>query len=246
MSDYEKYNFIKNTWHSPRNYVLPFSEHNKNNRIAKRLLSHDQLAKYEWLSYSLVHIGLYCEYCVVFAQGSGRNKTECLKSLVQTAVTKFAKLFGKDVVLDIHDSNKYHKESILRSNTFVNCYENPTFDIRNVLSEGRKRQVEENRKRLVPIMRSVIFLARQNIPFRGHRDDAELFNTSRVNEGNFRELLRFRIEAGDRVLEEHLRSTSSKATNINKTTQNQLIHFCSEEIISTIITKIKSATFYSN
>ncbi|KAG5889394.1 hypothetical protein JTB14_018269 [Gonioctena quinquepunctata] len=244
MNDYKKYNFIKNTWHPPRNHVLPFSEHNKNNRIVKRYLNHDHLAKYEWLLYSLVHKGLYCKFCVVFAQGSGRNKTECLKSLVQTAMTKFDKLFGKDGVLDIHDSNKYHKEAILRSNTFVNCHENPTFDIRNVLSEGRKRQVEENRKRLVPIIRCVIFLARQNIPFCGHRDDGELFNTSQVNEGNFRELLRFRIEAEDRVLEEHLRSTSSKATYISKTTQNQLIHFCSEDIISTIFTKIKSAQFY--
>ncbi|KAG5880323.1 hypothetical protein JTB14_018528 [Gonioctena quinquepunctata] len=87
--------------------------------------------------------------------------------------------------------------------------------------------------------------ARQNIPFRGHRNDGELFNTSRVNEGNFRDLLRFRIEAGDRVLEEPLSSTSSKTTYISKTTQNQLIHFCSEEIMSTIITKIKFAKFYS-
>ncbi|KAG5873095.1 hypothetical protein JTB14_035247 [Gonioctena quinquepunctata] len=105
----------------------------------------------------------------------GRNKTECLNSLVQTAVTKFAKFFGKDGDLDIHDSNKYHEEEILRSNTFVNYYENPTSDMRNVLSKGRKRQV--------------IFSARQNIPSRGHRDNGELFNTSRINEGNFRELL---------------------------------------------------------
>ncbi|KAG5866765.1 hypothetical protein JTB14_031274 [Gonioctena quinquepunctata] len=140
-------------------------------------------------------------------------------------------VFGKYGVLDIHDSNKYHKEAILRSNTFVNCYENPSFDIRNVLSEGRKRQVEENRKRLVPMQGKIFHFV---------DDDGELFNTSRVNEVNFRELLRFRIEVG-----EHLRTTSSKATYISETTQNRFIHFCSEEIISTMITKIKSAKFHS-
>ncbi|KAG5891511.1 hypothetical protein JTB14_014435 [Gonioctena quinquepunctata] len=103
----------------------------------------------------------------------------------------------------------------------------------------------KGRKTFSTLDLATLFKARQNIPFCGHRDDGELFNTSRVDEGNFRELLRFRIEAGDRVLEVHLRMTSSKATYISKTTQNQLIHFCSEEIISTIITKIKSVKFYS-
>ncbi|KAI8771532.1 52 kDa repressor of the inhibitor of the protein kinase [Biomphalaria glabrata] len=39
---------------------------------------------------------------------------------------------------------------------------------------------------------------------------------------NLRELLKFRVDAGDQVLEKHLKSSASNATIISKTTQNEL------------------------
>ena len=91
----------------------------------------------------------------------------------------------------------------------------------------------ENRERLKPIVESVAFLGRQNIPFRGHRDDGELFQSKEccrdsvssdvLNEGNFRELLRFRVSAGDELLKGHLETAGANATYISKTTQNALI-----------------------
>jgi len=66
------------------------------------------------------------------------------------------------------------------------------------------RTVDENRKRIRPIIQSLLFLARQNIALRGHRDDGNLLdnmdsnqNSIVGNEENFRELLKFRIESGD-------------------------------------------------
>ena len=66
------------------------------------------------------------------------------------------------------------------------------------MDSQRQRQVMENRARLRPIIESIIFLCRQNIPLRGHRDDGSLFDQdsgdvscANVNEGNFRELLVF-------------------------------------------------------
>ena len=67
----------------------------------------------------------------------------------------------------------------------------------NQINTERLKQIKENRLRLRPIVESIIFLGRQNVPFRGHRDDGLLQSTSPVNEGNFRELLRFRIKSGD-------------------------------------------------
>lgn len=62
-------------------------------------------------------------------------------------------------------------------------------------------------------------LGKQNISLRGHRDDSPLdFN----NQGNFKELLKYRIHAGDTNLEKHLQNSSSRATYISKTTQNSL------------------------
>ena len=52
------------------------------------------------------------------------------------------------------------------------------------------KQVTENRERLKPILESIIFLGRQNIPLRGHRDDdsLNLDNMPLSNEENFQEL----------------------------------------------------------
>ncbi|KAG8189774.1 hypothetical protein JTE90_017690 [Oedothorax gibbosus] len=89
---------------------------------------------------------------------------------------------------------------------------------------------------------------RQNIPLRGHRDDGLIDSSSSssiVNEGNFRELLRFRISAGDTALQKHLENTSANATYISKTTQNEIIEVCKEEIFDILKTKINSSTYYS-
>jgi len=67
-----------------------------------------------------------------------------------------------------------------------------------------------------------------------------------LNEGNFRELLKFRVKSGDSVLENHLKNTSSKATYISKTTQNEIIECCSKVILNHILSRIKEGSgFYS-
>lgn len=66
-----------------------------------------------------------------------------------------------------------------------------------------------------------------------------------VNEGNFREMLRFRIKAGDTRLENHLKTSNSKATYISYTIQNELIEVCKKEITLHILNEIEHAKFYS-
>ncbi|KAJ8937550.1 hypothetical protein NQ314_011785 [Rhamnusium bicolor] len=95
---------------------------------------------------------------------------------------------------------------------FLATYDHPELDIRNRLNEERRIQVLENRQRLVPILKTIILHGQQNIPLRGHRDDGPLlgeegeFNLVGNNDGCFRALLRFRIDAGDIQLKEHLRN----------------------------------------
>ncbi|KAG8187403.1 hypothetical protein JTE90_016947 [Oedothorax gibbosus] len=134
------------------------------------------------------------------------------------------------------------------SKDFESTYINSDTEIRNKLDSARLRQINENRARLVPIIESIIFLGRQNIPLRGHRDDGLIDSSSSssiVNEGNFRELLRFRISAGDTALQKHLENTSANATYISKTTQSEIIEVCKEEIFDILKTKINSSTYYS-
>lgn len=94
-------------------------------------------------------------------------------------------------------------------------------------------------------MDSIVFLGRQNIALRGHRDDGPLQVDSLINEGNFRELLKSRIRCEDSELKNRLENSSSRATYISKSTQNEVIRCCGEEILSVIISRIQQAKFYA-
>ena len=124
----------------------------------------------------------------------------------------FAKLFGKDGDLTMHDKATYHKGAVEAGIHFLKNYNEPATNIVNRLNTQRLQQVLENRQRLTPIVETVIFLGRQNIPFRGHRDDGNLFDIDdedsdvMTNEGNFRQLLKFRVSSGDSNLENHLKT----------------------------------------
>lgn len=65
------------------------------------------------------------------------------------------------------------------------------------------------------------------------------------NEGNFRALLRMRIEAGDEKLRNHFKSCGKNATYISWNIQNQIIDACDKVIKSHIVKDVKDATFFS-
>nr|CAI5827617.1 unnamed protein product [Callosobruchus analis] len=139
---------------------------------------------------------------------------------------------------------------MLDASNFMTCYKNPKYELENLLSKSRLQKIEENRRRLKPIIKTIIFLGRQNIPLRGHRDDGPLFSDVDQdqylnNEGNFRELLRFRVDAGDKELENHLLSTTARTTYISKRTQNELINCCKDEIRQTLVRKIKKSVYFA-
>ena len=151
----------------------------------------------------------------------------------------------------MHDQATYHKEAVEAGRNFFKNYNEPAINIVNRLNAQRLEQVLENRQRLTPIVESVIFLGRQNIPFRGHRDDGSLLDIDdedsevMTNEGNFRELLRYRVSGGDSNLENHLKTASASATYISKTTQNALIECCGEEICEKILSRVRESKYYA-
>lgn len=247
ISDEAKYQYLKNTWCPPLSYKLPYSEHKKNVKLEKRFLNFNHLNTFEWVSFSDKYQGLFCKYCVIFC--TVKDKLN-LKSLVTEPVKKFAKLTGKDGVFETHNNTKYHKNALVKSQSFLKVFNNPSFDIRNEINTKRLELIKENRARLIPIIKTIILQGRQNIPFRGHRDDGPLFTNDEcgdisVNEGNFRELLKFRVDAGDKLLEDHLKKSSSSATYISKTIQNELINCCGIAILKTIKERVFSSKFYS-
>ncbi|XP_063623118.1 52 kDa repressor of the inhibitor of the protein kinase-like [Cydia splendana] len=82
---------------------------------------------------------------------------------------------------------------------------------------------------------------------RGHRDDGSLESESSDGhgEGNFRALLKFRIDAGDEILRDHVKTCPKNASYISKSTQNDLIECCGELISNKIVNKIKKSKYFT-
>lgn len=253
LDDFTKCNLLENPWSpSDNSYDFPYSVHSKSGREVKRYVKRHHLAEHHWLVLSHVDRGLYCKYCTLFAgdHGTGQSSTQ-LGIFVKKPLKSFAKLFGKDGYITTHENTKYHKDAVSAGKNFLLSYHAPELEVINRVNTQRLKQVQENRARLYPIIETIVLCGRQNIPFRGHRDDGSIFlptaeNNSIVsNEGNFRELLRFRIAAGDTNLEKQLKNVSANATYISKSTQNELINCCGEEIQKIILERVRQAKWFS-
>ncbi|XP_050517998.1 52 kDa repressor of the inhibitor of the protein kinase-like [Diabrotica virgifera virgifera] len=150
--------------------------------------------------------------------------------------------------LKIHNGTKYHNENMIASKHFSLVMDGERADIVCSLNSAQKAVEEENKKKLIPINKTIMFCGMQNIPLRGHRDDGQLLNETDSEphrEGNFRALLRFRIDAGDKQLEEHVKSCGKNASYISKTIQNDLISCCGEVIKNQIVSQITYAQFFT-
>lgn len=241
---------LQNHWEPPAEYKFPHSNHNKGGKVEKRYLKKEHLDKYKsWLALSPSKQGLFCKVCPFFAPAlkGGHHGGMKLNTLVIVPLTKFSKLLGKDGDLECHSKTLYHQQALERANDFLISYKNPEKSIENQVDTYRMKRAKRNRKKLSFSLQNVIFLGRQNIPFRGHRDDGSVFSKEPrlSNKGNFKELMKFRVEeCGDTELAAQYSSDSKRGTFLSKTVQNDLIECCGEEIISQILHRIQENGFY--
>lgn len=56
----------------------------------------------------------------------------------------------------------------MKTPDFIKTYENPSLEVFNQIDSDHLKQITENRNIFCPIIKPVLLLARQNIPFRGH------------------------------------------------------------------------------
>lgn len=250
VDDHTKFRLLNSSLKPEPSFKFPFSIHTKNGVERKRFLRLNHFDNYSWLAYSEKYSGLFCKICVLcLVHKNGGKQKNKLQKLVTKPLQEFAKLLGKDGYLETHCKTTYHKEAALSSIDFLKSYIEPNKQIINLINTERIRQVKENRERLKPIIQSIIFLGHQNIAFRGHRKHNSLLpntsNFSCINEGNFRELLKFRIASGDHILENHLSTTHSKATYISHSIQEDIIQCYRNEIIFHILEDVKKNKYFS-
>jgi len=199
QADHVKARFLESPNVPDNIFIYPFSIHNKLGKQEKRYLKKDHFM-INGLYIPKKKVAFFVIIVFFFLQIKEEKiiGNVTLKSLVSVPLNKYAKILGETGDFSKHSKNLHHINATQAANAFLTCYKNPAKEIISVINSSRLKQVIENRARFKPIIESVIFLGRQNIPLRGHRDQGSLIgdehsknNSSVVNEGNFRELFKF-------------------------------------------------------
>ncbi|XP_063435948.1 52 kDa repressor of the inhibitor of the protein kinase-like [Mytilus trossulus] len=101
--------------------------------------------------------------------------------------------------------------------------------------------IAKNRQILKSLIKCLEFCGRRGLALRGHRDDDKIQdNTQDYNIGNYKELVKFRAEAGDSVLDDHLKQCAKNASYTSKTSQNELLACIKRFIQQTIVDEVKA------
>ena len=180
-----------------------------------RYCNEDWFREFNFISYSVQQDGLYCNTCVLFNTEHSRPNMERANILVTKPYRNW-----KDAKSDLkaHSVSEAHQLATAKREAFIKTYQKPEVHIDNVMAQCTKEVIEKNRKFLTSIIKCVEWCGRNGLALRGHQDDATI--KDKTHQGNFKNLLDFRIDAGDIALKEHLETASKNASYISKTTQN--------------------------
>lgn len=243
LADTEKFEAVNDLWFPPPNFNFPSKQEGK----YLRKFNQKYLVQHTWLVYSVKEDGVYCKFCAFYSKSeigfTGRQEVGALCKNAFRSWKKSGEKFAS------HEKAEYHKQSVLKYLNFKKIMENVLQPVDKLLFSNREIQAKENRLKLMPIINTVIFCGRNGLPLRGHQDYGPLNmnNLSEVSpgEGNFRALLKLRIDAGDHTLKNHLLTCPKNATYISSVTQNEIISACNQIILKKVISDVKGAHFFS-
>lgn len=106
-------------------------------------------------------------------------------------------------------------------------------------------ETERWREILKRILDGIMFLAKQNLPFRGHREDLSL--ESDTNSGNFLELMKL-LGKYDPIMREHLTKFTMgtlAVSYLSPNIQNEFIEILGSSVRSSIIESVKQAKYFT-
>ena len=150
--------------------------------------------------------------------------------LVSTPLTNFKKATDE---LKAHDKKASQLDAVTSADLFLKVMSGkqpPVYQQTNIALANR---VPGNKKRLIPIVKTILLCGRQTFALRGHDDSTKIIEAQPTSDpGNFKALLQFGIDAGDKALKLHMKTAPKNATYCSATIQNVII-----DVIYTLIRK---------
>ena len=256
LSDAEKEALIRTNPCQPTEGTLKQrkSKHNDRFRYCSQSVFHnDSKTRRKWVSYSLMKDSLFCVPCLLFSSPASVDSQG--NAFTITGFSNWKKQYGSVVKHErtaCHLNAKVAEVLFLKGDTIKSA-----FDRQEAMeADRRKKTVLSNRNIMKRIVDATIFLGKQGLSFRGHR---ESLTNAFGNNGNFLELLKLMSEY-DATTKDHLskvtaihrkvpeqrggkrgaKGRGSKLTFLSKDSQNKLIRIIGEEITSEVVEKVKT------
>lgn len=185
-----------------------------------------------WLIYSPTSNSMFCFPCWLF-------DSDRTWSNPKNGCNNFAKGIHK---IEKHENCDRHKKA--EKELFLTKFR--LFNDKTVLVgllTAEKKEIEKNRNILKRIIDAVLFLGKQGLAFRGHREYQGLGSPD-TNEGNFLELIKL-LAKNDATLEHHLQLSDRNATYLSPDIQNDLIQSVSAQVLSHIVDEINVAKYFA-
>ncbi|KAL4148670.1 hypothetical protein QTP88_002842 [Uroleucon formosanum] len=195
-------------------------------------LQDGSLVKRMWMSYSPSVDKVYCIACKLFGTSTAKKNP-----LAKDGINDWKHISRRILC---HEASSDHLQAVLRKSMYNS---NQRVDVGLIL-ESSNAYVAENREVVKIIFETIIYLARQNISFRGH--DKSLTS---LNKGNFLEMLKL-LSKHHALLSCHLRKIEdsknrNRLTFLSNVSQNTMICILGELIRSKILKSVKSAQVFS-
>ena len=106
--------------------------------------------------------------------------------LVLTPFQKpYSKALGKDEILVCNELTTMHHNAAEQADLYKHNFITPEARVDTRLMRQQDQQAVENKEVFLQIVLTVEFLAKQGLPFRGHRNDKVDFDKDDTNRGNF-------------------------------------------------------------
>lgn len=181
--------------------------------------------KYTWLEYSTNENKVYCFVCRIF----GKEMRDQNEKFTTTGYNNWKKL---SEALQKHEKSTVH----IQSKQMHYMYLHQQSNVHEQVVTQHEKEVEQNKEHLLKIIDIILYLVRQGLPLRGHRENEES-----KNKGNFLEMVQLFSEYDDsfsKHLDKHI-------TYCSATIQNELINIINQITIEGIVKEIIKCGFFS-
>lgn len=202
--------------------------------FTKMIGTNGELINRTWLCYSPKKKAAFCIACILF------SNSEAISNLEKPI--GFSNWKGQDRI-SMHENSPNHRLCFVKWK-----------EAEKIVNEGRDcidvelaTQIENSKRKwrdiLLRLLNCTQFLAKQNLPFRGHRED---LTDNYTNKGNFIEVINL-IAKFDPLLEQHLRQARENPRSVSYLSpeiQNEFISLMASTVRKNIISRIQKSRYF--